>query len=113
MVRIAEKLKIKRDGKIITVQKKQRLHYRKFPNSNSDGVTAQIFFIMKDKRWYDLITLASQTTKPNKIVDIGMHIRRLKTPYFGGHTIEKKFIAMDGTSHVYKYRLTPNPKWKK
>ena len=113
MVRVAEKLKIKKDGKIITVLKKQRLHYRKFPNSNADGLTAQIFFLMKDNRWYDLNSLADQTTKSGKMLDIAIHIRRLKTDYFGKHKVEKKFITMDGKSHVYKYRLTPNPKWRK
>jgi len=113
MVRVAEILTIKKNGKLMKVTKKQRLHYRNFPNDNSDGVTAQIFLIMKNSRWYDLITLASQTDNQNKVVDIGMHIRRLKTDYFGGHKVEKKFVSMDGTSHIYKYRLTPNPKWKK
>ena len=104
-MRKPEVLTIKKDGKKIKVLKKQRLHYRNFPNEQSDGLTAQVFYLMKDGKWYHLNELFDQLSQ--------IHLRRLRTPYFGEHKVEKKFVEMNGPTHVYKYRLIVNPKWKK
>jgi len=64
-------------------------------------------FMKKGVR-YDLPTLQKQV-KTKK--DITIHLRKLRSNYFGNDIIEKQYVETNGMSHVYKYRLKPNENW--
>ena len=108
--RVSSKVKVKEDGKSVEYLRSARKHYRSYPNKNASGTTSQVFFIMKKGGWHSLSDLQKQTKTK---LDIAIHIRKLRTPYYGNHIIEKKYKETIGGINHYSYRLKVNEDWKK
>ena len=105
--RVSTKVKIKEDGKTVEVPRSARKHFRNYPNKNASGTTSELFFIMKKGGWQSLSDLQKKTKTEN----IQVHMRKLRSMYYGNHIIEKKYKeTIDGINH-YSYRLKVNENW--
>ena len=62
----------------------------------------RVFDVMKDGKWRTIIAIGYVTRDPQ--ASISARLRDLRKPKFGGHIVERKYIA-DG---LWQYRMIVN-----
>lgn len=65
------------------------------------GQLARIWALMRDSQWRTLPGIADTTGDPP--ASVSAQLRHLRKPRFGGHTVERRYLA----NGLYEYRVIP------